>query len=231
MSLRTFGAAVALAALLGSLSGCAFKFGSSAPAAADPLAAGNAAFEQKNYVQACDELSKAGGGAEVKYRAGLACAKVGQDRAEMNYKAALAADARFAPAMEGLGLTAYGAGDLSRARSMLEAGASAGGKDPQAALTLGQIYLLDGQCDRALAAFQEALRRDPGSAPARMRLGAATALCGNGRKAAPTMERAPTAGTPGGAGASPASGASPAASPKEPAKPKPAPKTIDLNDI
>lgn len=235
MNLRPLAAPAALAVLL-SLWGCAGPFATSKPAAEDPLAAGNAAFDQKDYARACQELSKAGGGAETQYRAGLACARDGEAKAERAYKAALAADARYAAAMEALGLAAYASGDLSRAGTMLEAAAKAGGKDPRAALALGEVYLLSGRCEPALTAFQEALRRDPGYGPAQARLGAVRGLCGARKAGAPAASAAPASsghtapsglsGTSGGlSGSAPASGA------KEAPKGKPATKTIDLNDI
>jgi len=109
MSLRSFAAPVALAALIACLPGCgAMKFVSSEPADQGSLAAGNAAFDQKDYARACQDLSKAGtgAGAETLTKAGVACAKAGQDKAETSFKAALSANPAYAPAMEGLGQTA-----------------------------------------------------------------------------------------------------------------------------
>jgi tetratricopeptide (TPR) repeat protein len=236
MTFRTLAAPVALAALLLGLTGCgAMKMTSSEPADQDALTAGNAAYEQKDYAKACQALSKAGTaiGAEALYRAGDACFRDGQAKAERSFKAALSANAAYAPAMEGLGLTTLAGGDISRARDQLEAAAKAGGKDPRAAMALGDAYLLSGQCDKALAAYQEALRRDPGLSPAKNRLESGRLVC--------TAKRGPTpaaaAGTTGAAGAAGATGSSAPASssqpagPKEPAKTKAAPKTIDLNDI
>jgi tetratricopeptide (TPR) repeat protein len=234
MNARLLAAPAALAVLL-SLWGCANPFATSKPAAQDPLAAGNAAFEQKDYARACQELPQAGGNAETLYRAGFSCARDGEAKADRAYKAALAADARYAAALEALGLTAYAAGDLSRAGEMLEAGAKAGGKNPRAALVLGETYLLSGRCEPALAAFQEALRRDPGFVAAKARLEVAKSLCG-GRKGAISGGGAAPAAVSGHSGASaPASsgglsGTAPAAGAKDAPKGKPA-KTIDLNDI
>lgn len=241
MLYRTLAAPVALAALLAVLPGCgSMKFSSSDPAGQNPVAAGNAAFEQKDYARACRELSQAGSaaGAEALTRAGIACAKDGQDKAEMSFRAALSANPSYAPAMEGMGQTALGLGDASRARDVLEAAAKAGGKDAKAAMALGDALLLSGQCDKAQAAYQEALRREAGFAQARSRLDAARMLCGTKKTAA--QGAAPAAA--GSAGSAPAytgstlpSGTaqpSPPASPKDPGKPaKPATKTIDLNDI
>lgn len=227
MNLRPLAAPAALAVLL-SLWGCAGSFSTSKPAAEDPLAAGNAAFAQNDFARACQELSKAGGSAETQYRAGLACARDGQAKAERAYKAALAADAHYAAAMEALGLAAYASGDLAQAGAMLEAGAKAGGKDPRASQTLGEIYLLSGRCEPALAAFHEALRRDPGYGPAKARLAAIKGFCAP-RKATsqPSAASAPAGhATPTGL-----SGAAPSAGAKETPKAKPATKTIDLNDI
>jgi len=236
MTLRTLAAPVILAALLASLPGCgAMKLSPSEPAQQDLVAAGNAAYDQKDFAKACQELSKAGAGAGVEtlHRAGVACARDGQDKADRAFTAALAANGGYAPALEGAGLTAFAAGDLSRARDMLEAAAKAGGKDPRAALTLGEAYLLSGQCDKALAAYQEALRRD-GASPAKALLDGARIVCG-ARKASPSPAAGPaSSGSPGAAGYSGSrlpSGAAQPAAPKEPAKGKPVQKTIDLNDI
>lgn len=234
MKFRTVAGPVALAAVLASLPGCGImQFSSSKPSGQEGVAAGNAAYERKDYATACRELSKAGSaaGAETLTRAGAACAKDGQDRAQRAFTAALAANGGFAPAMEGLGLEAFAAGDVLRARDMLEAASRAGGTDPRAALVLGDAYLLSGQCDKALAAYQEARKRDASFAPAGARLDAVRLACGarksgvagaNGGAAA-FVPTAPTA--PG-----PAVAAPPAAG-KEAAKPKASPKTIDLNDI
>jgi tetratricopeptide (TPR) repeat protein len=235
MTLRTLAAPAALAVLL-SLWGCAGTFGTSKPAGQDSLAAGNAAFEQKDYARACQELSKAGGGAETLYRTGYACARDGEAKADRAYKAALAADAQYAAAMEALGLAAFAEGDLGRAGDLLEASAKAGGTSSQAALVLGETYLLSGRCEPALAAFQEALRREPGFVTAKARFDVARGLCGP-RRGAQGSGAAPSgaAGHGGGSGLSGTSGgmsgATPAAGAKEAPKGKPASKTIDLNDI
>lgn len=239
MSLRTLAAPVALAALLACLPGCgAMKFSSSEPAGQDAAAAGNAAFDQKDYARACRELSKAGSsaGAETLTRAGVACSKDGQDKAEMAFKSALSANPSYAPAMEGMGQTALGLGDAARARDMLEAAAKAGGKDSRAALALGDAWLLSGQCDKAQAAYQEALRREAGLSQARSRLDAARMLCGT-KKSVSSGAASPASSTtaPGYTGSTLPSGAAQPAAPagaKESGKPaKPATKTIDLNDI
>lgn len=233
MTFRTLAAPVALVALLASLWGCAGKTTSSTPVAQNPLAAGNAAFEQKDYARACQELSRAGGDAATQTSAGTACARDGEAKALRAYSAALSADPRYAPAMEGLGLTAFATGDLSRARDMLEAAAKAGGKDPRAALVLGQVYLLTGQCSPALAAFQEALRRDPTQTATKARLDMAKLLCGAARNNQAASNPAVSHAAPGLSG-TPAGGmpdAAPAPGTKAATKGKPVTKTIDLNDI
>ncbi|MYL81602.1 tetratricopeptide repeat protein [Desulfovibrio aerotolerans] len=239
MSLRSFAAPVALATLIACLPGCgAMKFASSEPAGQDSVAAGNAAFDQKDYGRACQELSKAGAGAgaETLTRAGVACAKAGQDKAETSFKAALSANPAYAPAMEGLGQTALSLGDPARARDVLEAAAKAGGHDPRAAMALGDAWLLSGQCDKAQAAYQDALRRDGGLSQAKSRLEATRLLCGT-KKASGASAATPASGatSPGYSGSTLPSGSTQPAAPasaKDPGKPaKPATKTIDLNDI
>ncbi|MHC1790098.1 tetratricopeptide repeat protein [Solidesulfovibrio sp.] len=235
MLYRTLAAPIVLAALLAVLPGCgSMKFSSSDPAGQDPVAAGNAAFDQKDYARACRELSQAGSaaGAETLTRTGIACARDGLDKAEMSFKAALSANPSYAPAMEGMGQTALGLGDASRARDMLEAAAKAGGKDAKAAVALGDALLLSGQCDKAQAAYQEALRREAGFAQARSRLDAARMLCGTKKTAAPGAAALPASGSVGSTLPSGAAQPGAPASPKDPGKPaKPATKTIDLNDI
>lgn len=235
MTFRRLAVPVALAVSLLGLTGCgSMKFSSSEPAGADSLAAGNAAFERKDYATACRELSKTAAGAEALTRAGVACAKDGRDKAQRSFTAALSADGSYAPAMEGMGLTALADGDAAKARDMLQAAGRAGGKDPLAAVGLGDALLLTGQCDRALAAYQEAVRRDAGLSLAKSRLEAARMLCGARGKAAPAAA-SPTAAPSRGAGhtgsdltapSAPSSGAA-----KDSGKAKPAPRTIDLNDI
>jgi len=236
MTFRSLAVPAALAALLASLWGCAGKSISTEPTAQDPLAAGNAAFAQKDYAKACQELSRAGGGAETQYKAGFSCARDGEAKAERAYKAALTADPKYAAALEGLGLSAFAASDLNQAKQLLEAGAKAGGKDAKAALALAQTSLLLGQCGPALAAFQEASRRDPGLLAARTGLEAARQLCGARKTAGAAPTASPThagsssvSGTTGSSGG--LSGSVPAAGTKEAPKGKPATKTIDLNDI
>lgn len=235
MTLRTLAAPAALAVLL-SLWGCAGLSGTSKqPTEQDPLAAGNAAFEQKDYARACQQLSQAGGGgAETLYRTGFACAQDGKAKAERAYKAALATDPKYAAALEALGLEAYAAGDLAQAGSLLETAAKVGGKNPRAALALGEIYLLSGRCEPAQASFQEAARRDPGLVAAKARLTVMKAFCGARKSvphsASPAVSSGSAAGhaTPASGGLS---GAAPVAGTKESPKAKPASKTIDLNDI
>lgn len=239
MSLRSFAAPVALAALIACLPGCgAMKFVSSEPADQGSLAAGNAAFDQKDYGRACQELSKAGAGAgaETLTKAGVACAKAGQDKAETSFKAALSANPAYAPAMEGLGQTALSLGDPARARDLLEAATKAGGHDPRAAMALGDAWLLSGQCDKAQAAYQDALRRDGALTQAKNRLDAARMLCGTKKGAGSSAPSPAASAAPSGYSGSslPSGNAQPAApaSSKESGKPaKPAAKTIDLNDI
>jgi len=233
MTFRSLAAPAALAALLVSLWGCAGKSLSGKPAGQDALTAGNAAFDQKDYATACEKLGQAGGGAETQYKAGVSCARAGQAKAERAYKAALADNPQYAAAMEELGLAAFAASDMRQARDMLEAAAKAGGTNPQAALALGDASLLLGNCRAAVAAFQEALHRDPGLLTARARLDASRLLCGAHKIAgpAPTASPAPArTAVPSVSGAAP-SGGVPAAGAKEAPKGKSAPKTIDLNDI
>ena len=236
MSIRSLAAPVALAALLACLPGCgSMKFSSSEPAA-DPATAGNAAFERKDFATACRELSQAGpsAGADTLARAGAACAKDGQDKAEQAYRAALAANPSSAAALEGLGMTLFAQGDAARARDMLEAAAKAGGKDARAAVVYGDACLTLGQCDKAQAAYQEALRREAGNAQARSRLEATRLLCGAKKAATPSASASPAV-SPAYSGSSLSAPSSQPAAPagaKDPAKPaKPATKTIDLNDI
>lgn len=233
MTFRSLAAPAALAALLVSLWGCAGKSLSGKPAGQDALTAGNAAFDQKDYAAACEKLGQAGGGAETQYKAGVSCARAGQAKAERAYKAALADNPQYAAAMEELGLAAFAASDMRQARDMLEAAAKAGGTNPQAALALGEASLLLGDCRTAVAAFQEALHRDPGLLTARARLDASRLLCGAHKVAGPASTASPTparTAVPSVSGAAP-SGGIPAAGAKEAPKGKPAPKTIDLNDI
>ncbi|WP_300161127.1 tetratricopeptide repeat protein [Solidesulfovibrio sp.] len=241
MTFRRLAAPVSLAVLLVGLYGCgALKFSSSEPSAGDSLTAGNAAYDRKDYATACRELSKVGtgAGAETLARAGDACVRDGREKAERAFTTALSANAGYAPAMEGLGQLSLADGNVGRARDMLEAAAKAGGKDPRAAVALGDALLLSGQCDKALAAYQQAVTRDSGGASqARSRLEAARILCAaRGKAATPAAAGAPASSRPersSGSDLSPAvsAPASPGSGPKEPAKPKAAPRTIDLNDI
>jgi tetratricopeptide (TPR) repeat protein len=234
MKFRTVAGPVALALVLAGLPGCGImKFSSSEPSGKDGVAAGNAAYDKKDYATACRELSKAGAaaGAETLTRAGTACARDGEMKARQAFTTALSANAGFAPAMEGLGLEAFAAGDVLRARDMLEAASRAGGTDPRAALALGDAYLLSGQCDRALAAYQEARKRDAAFAPAGARLDAVRLVCGARKPGPAGANGAPATLVPTApAGPGPAA-VSPPAGGKEAGKPKAAPKTIDLNDI
>lgn len=239
MIFRRLAASAILAVSLVGLYGCgALKFSSSEPAPADSLAAGNAAFERQDYATACRELGKAGpgAGAETLTRTGIACAKDGREKAERAFTAALSADAKAAPALEGLGLTALADGDAGKARDMLDAASKAGGKDARAAVGLGDALLLSGQCDKALAAYQEALRRQAGYGLATSRLAAVRTLCAVRGKAAVAPASAPSA-TPshrsGHAADTELTAPSPSSSSgaRESGKPKAAPRTIDLNDI
>lgn len=239
MTFRRLAAPVCLAVLLFGLPGCgSMKFSSSEPAGGDPLALGNAAYEKKDYATACRELSKVGSAEpEILARAGEACVRDGREKGERAFTTALSANASYAPAMEGMGLIALSDGNVGRARDMLEAAAKAGGNDPRAAVALGDALLLSGQCDKALSAYQAAVRGGGAGQAAKSRLDAARVLCAARGKgaAAPAATSAPASSRASGASGSElspsASPASSAGSPKEPAKPKAAPRTIDLNDI
>lgn len=232
MKIRKVVGPVALVGLLAVLPGCGMmKMSASEPTGQDAIAAGNAAYDRKDYAVACRELSKAGtsAGAETLTRAGAACAEDGRRKAGQAYMAALGANGGYAPALEGAGMEALAAGDLRRATDMLEAAARAGGRDPRAAVALGDAWLLSGQCDKAQAAYQEARNRDGSFAQAGSRLDAARLVCGPRKAAAAVGNGAPGAFAP--AGAAGPTGTPPAAPAKDAGKPKTAPKTIDLNDI
>ncbi|WP_029460902.1 tetratricopeptide repeat protein [Solidesulfovibrio alcoholivorans] len=238
MTFRRLATPVCLAVLLFGLPGCgSMKFSSSEPAGGDPLALGNAAYDRKDYAAACRELSKVGSaGPETLARAGDACVRDGREKGERAFTTALSANASYAPAMEGMGLIALSDGNVGRARDMLEAAAKAGGNDPRAAVALGDALLLSGQCDKALTAYQTAVRGG-GAGQAKSRLDAARVLCAARGKgtASPAATSAPASSRSAGATGSelsPSASPTPSAgSPKEPAKPKAAPRTIDLNDI
>ena len=177
MTFRRLAAPVCLAVLLFGLPGCgSMKFSSSEPAGGDSLALGNAAYEKKDYATACRELSKVvSAGPEILARAGDACVRDGREKGERAFTTALSANASYAPAMEGMGLIALSDGNVGRARDMLEAAAKAGGNDPRAAVALGDALLLSGQCDKALSAYQAAVRGG-GAGQAKSRLDAARLL-------------------------------------------------------
>lgn len=234
MTVRWFVASLSVAVMSLGLSGCGFMKPAAPEAVGpDPLTAGNAAYERKDYATACRELLRAGSaaGPEALTRAGTACARDGLSKADQAYAAALTANAKYAPAMEGLGMAALAGGDVTRARDLLEHAAKAGGKDATAFVALGDAWLLSGQCSKALDAYQEAARRNAGLAAAKSRLQAVRLVCGAPHKAAPaavqTESRAPRTGGPELSPAAPSNGAGS----KGADKPKAAPRTIDLNDI
>lgn len=234
MFFRPLRTLVALAALCAVLPGCAMKSSPEGTQGADGIAAGNAAYERKDYATACEKLFQAGpkAGFATLTRAGDACAKNGSIKAQEAYQAALAANAAYAPALEGAGLTAYAAGDLSQAKELLTAAARAGGTDARAALALADATLLTGNCPKALSLLQAEARRNPGAGAVKVRLGAVRLLCTGARSTAPATS--PAASSPDlsqGAAGPAASTGMPPANPKEPAKGKSAPRTIDLNDI
>lgn len=234
MKFRTLVAPVLFVCLAGGLSGCGvLKMSSSSEPAKDLVASGNAAYDHKDYAAACRDLSQAGAAAGPTglSRAGDACLRDGRRKAVAAYEAAAAAAPGDASAMEGLGMAALADGDLARARDMLQAAAKAGGKDPRAALALGDAELLSGQCDKALAAYREALAREASFAPAKSRLQSVRLVCG--ARKAPAAVAAPAASRPAAPPStdlSPASGSS-AAPARDSGKAKAAPKVIDLNDI
>ena len=114
--------------------------------------------------------------------------------------------------MEALGLLYFSIGEFGEARTWLEKAAAAGGKNAEAALCLGEILYLDGQCREALAAYEKAASLDPRLTAAARRIIVANRTCGKGKDAKPAGE--------------PASAPAPSQAPE-----KPAPKVIDLNDI
>lgn len=225
---RSLAVPLFLACMAAGLSGCGASVAPVPGPAKDMVAVGNAAYDRGDYTAACRDLSEAGisAGAHTLVRAGDACIKSGRQRAIDAYQAAASADPGDAAAMEGLGMTAYADGDLDRARQMLEAAAKAGGKNPRAALALGNIALVSGQCDKALAAYQEALHRDLTFAVAKQHLEAARVLCGSRREPATTPVRKSSSQSGGEHAPGVSSGAGSA---RDAGKTKT--KVIDLNDI
>ena len=77
------------------------------------------------------------------------------------YQGALERDARFLPALRGMGSALLDAGDLPRATATLEQARALGGSDAPTLHELGRAYYQAGRRAEATAVLREAIRRDP----------------------------------------------------------------------
>ncbi|MEF3697097.1 tetratricopeptide repeat protein [Desulfolutivibrio sp.] len=205
-----------------------------APPPAEAFNAGQRAYEQGNFEQAAT-LFAAAGTPQAKVYLGQSLTRDAAKKAFTAYDEALRADPGLDDAMEAMGLLLANQGETAQAKPWLIKAGTTGGLSPEALLRLGDIFLAEGNCREALAAYEKAAAPQVGYAPAARRLEAVRGLCGGkaalaggpgkGARNGPA-DGDPAAGLYGQGAKSGRTGAS-----QTPAKQKPGPKTIDLNDI
>jgi len=202
-----------------------------APPPSEALEQGKRALEQGNFDQAAT-LFAAAGTPEAKVYLGQSLTRGAAKKAFQAYDEALRADPGLDDAMEALGLLLADQGETAQAKTWLIKAGTTGGLSPEALVRLGDMFLTEGNCREALAAYEKAAAPQAAHAPAMRRLEAVRGLCG-GKAALPGQARGVRGGTPEGdpeAGLYGQGGRSGRTGPAQ-APAKPGPKAIDLNDI
>lgn len=196
--------------------------------------AGRKAYEQGQYEQAAT-LFAAADTPEAKVYLGQSLTRGAAKKAFTAYDEALRADPSLDDAMEAMGLLLADQGETAQAKTWLIKAGTTGGLRPESLVRLGDMFLAEGDCREALAAYEKAAAPQAAYAPALRRLEAVRGLCGAKTGAPRGAGKAGKNGVsegeaePGlyGQGTRPGKGVTG----QIPAAPKPGPKTIDLNDI
>jgi tetratricopeptide (TPR) repeat protein len=100
------------------------------------------------------------------------------EQADKAYEKAIFFDPRYLPAREALGQLEYDLREYKEAEKHLEAAKDLGSTNPNVFYVLGKIELSEKECRKAIQAFKEALRLDPGFHEAREGLERAEDRCG-----------------------------------------------------
>jgi tetratricopeptide (TPR) repeat protein len=203
-----------------------------APPPAEAFDAGLTAYEQGQFEQAA-KLAASVGTPQAKVLYGQSLTRDAAQKAARAYDEALRADPTLDDAMEAMGILLADEGQASQAKTWLIKAGTTQGLSPEALVRLGDIFLTEGNCREALAAYEKAAAPQVGHAPALRRLEAVRPLCGGKAAVTPGQGKAartgPLEGDPAaiytGQGTKAGSGAG-----QKPQQ-KSGPKTIDLNDI
>jgi Tfp pilus assembly protein PilF len=170
--------------------------------AQDYYDAGIRAFGMGDYNNAAAQfdaaIRMAPGLADAYWYLGQCYSRMGMTRrAEDTYRAGLSVAPGHARLHEGLGILSYDTGNHPVARHELAQAAALGSTNPQVFLYLGNLALLDGDCQTAKAHFQRALALDPGYVLARQALADAQGRCrpkAAPRQPTPKVEKSFTGG-------------------------------------
>jgi tetratricopeptide (TPR) repeat protein len=127
---------------------------------------------------------------EAYFYMGLSYGKIGRrENAEQCYENAIAIDPRYLPAREVLGLLEFREKEFKKAEPQLEAAIDLGSVNPNVFYAFGRIELAEKECRKAIRAFKEAVRLDPGFHEAREWLDRAEDKCGVPHGAKPRTEK------------------------------------------
>ena len=195
--------------------------------------AGLTAYEQGDFERAAT-LFAAATTPQAKVYLGQSLTKDAAKKAFAAYEQALRADPSLDDAMEAMGLLLADAGETAQAKTWLVKAGTTGGLRPESLVRLGDIFLAEGNCREALAAYEKAAAPQVGHAPALRRLEAVRGMCGGKAAVSAGQGKAGRAGITDGDPAALGNGQgtkSGRAGAAQPAPQKAGPKTIDLNDI
>lgn len=203
-----------------------------APPPAEAFDAGLKAYEQGQFEQAARLLATVGT-PQAKVLYGRSLTRDATQKAVRAYDEALRADPSLDDAMEAMGILLSDEGQTSQAKTWLIKAGTTQGLSPEALIRLGDIFLTEGNCREALAAYEKAAAPPVSHAPAIRRLEAVRPLCGGKAAATPGQGKAvrtgPLEGDPAAMYTGQGAKAGPGAGQKPPQKS--GPKTIDPNDI
>lgn len=111
------------------------------------------------------------------------------DEAMRAYSAAISFDSRYLPARESYGLLLFAVKSYREAERQLEAAQSLGSEVPEVYYCLGTIEYRERECNKAIAAFKQALRLNPSYRDAREALEETLEHCRGSRPAPPPRPR------------------------------------------
>lgn len=151
-------------------------------------------FKKGEYREAIEDFDKAlrmrPNYVEAHYFMGLSFQKMGRfEDAERAFVEAIRYDSRYLPARESLGLLLFDSKRYKQAEEQLEMAKSLGSTMPLVYYVLGEIEMKEKECNKAIAAYREALRLDPSFSRAREDLEEAEKHCRSKTKKSPAPPR------------------------------------------